>query len=67
MKIQLIPLLAYGATAPCGWQVIFIEKEHTMSKLSLLEINQSQLDTTPVIDGQLIICLDTGTPIETIL
>nr|DAN17178.1 MAG TPA: hypothetical protein [Caudoviricetes sp.] len=31
-----------------------------MSKLSLLEINQSQLDTTPVIDGQLIVCLDTG-------
>ena len=31
-----------------------------MSKLSLLEIAQSQLDTTPVIDGQLIICLDTG-------
>lgn len=31
-----------------------------MSKLSLLEINQSQLDKTPVIDGQLIVCLDTG-------
>lgn len=31
-----------------------------MSKLSLLEINQSQLDSTPVIDGQLIVCLDTG-------
>lgn len=31
-----------------------------MSKLSLREINQSQLDTTPVIDGQLIVCLDTG-------
>lgn len=31
-----------------------------MSKLSLLEIAQSQLDTTPVIDGQLIVCLDTG-------
>lgn len=31
-----------------------------MSKLSLCEINQSQLDTTPVIDGQLIVCLDTG-------
>ena len=31
-----------------------------MSKLSLLEISQSQLDTTPVIDGQLIVCLDTG-------
>ena len=31
-----------------------------MSILSLREINQSQLDTTPVIDGQLIVCLDTG-------
>ena len=31
-----------------------------MSKLSLLEIAQSQLDSTPVIDGQLIVCLDTG-------
>lgn len=31
-----------------------------MSKLSLLEIAQSQLDTTPVVDGQLIVCLDTG-------
>lgn len=31
-----------------------------MSKLSLREINQSQLDKTPVIDGQLIVCLDTG-------
>ena len=31
-----------------------------MSKLSLLEINQSQLGAIPVIDGQLIICLDTG-------
>lgn len=31
-----------------------------MSKLSLLEIAQSQLDKTPVIDGQLIVCLDTG-------
>ena len=31
-----------------------------MSKLSLREINQSQLDSTPVIDGQLIVCLDTG-------
>ena len=31
-----------------------------MSKLSLREINQSQLDMTPVIDGQLIVCLDTG-------
>lgn len=31
-----------------------------MSKLSLIEINQSQLDKTPVIDGQLIVCLDTG-------
>lgn len=31
-----------------------------MSKLSLREIAQSQLDLTPVIDGQLIVCLDTG-------
>ena len=31
-----------------------------MSKLSLCEINQSQLDKTPIIDGQLVICLDTG-------
>ena len=31
-----------------------------MSKLSLREINQSQLDSTPVIDGQLVVCLDTG-------
>ena len=31
-----------------------------MSILSLREINQSQLDTAPVIDGQIIICLDTG-------
>ena len=31
-----------------------------MSKLSLREIAQSQLDTTPVINGQLIVCLDTG-------
>ena len=31
-----------------------------MLKLSLLEIAQSQLDTTPVVDGQLIVCLDTG-------
>ena len=31
-----------------------------MSKLSLREIAQSQLDSTPVIDGQLIVCLDTG-------
>ncbi len=31
-----------------------------MSKLSLREINQSQLDKTPVIDGQFIVCLDTG-------
>lgn len=31
-----------------------------MSKLSLLEIAQSQLDKTPVIDGQLIVCFDTG-------
>ena len=30
-----------------------------MSKLSLLEIAQSQLDKTPVIDGQLIVCIDT--------
>lgn len=31
-----------------------------MSTLSLREIAQSQLDSTPVIDGQLIVCLDTG-------
>lgn len=31
-----------------------------MSKLSLREIAQSQLGSTPVIDGQLIVCLDTG-------
>lgn len=31
-----------------------------MAKLTLREINQSQLDTTPVVDGQLLICLDTG-------
>ena len=31
-----------------------------MSKLSLCEINQSQLDKTPIIDGQLVVCLDTG-------
>lgn len=31
-----------------------------MSKIKLREINQSQLDNTPIIDGQLIVCLDTG-------
>ena len=31
-----------------------------MSELSLLEINQSQLDKTPAVDGRLIVCLDTG-------
>lgn len=31
-----------------------------MSKLSLCEIQQSQLDKTPVVDGQLVCCLDTG-------
>lgn len=31
-----------------------------MTKLSLREISQSQLDGTPVINGQLICCLDTG-------
>lgn len=31
-----------------------------MSKLSLCEIQQSQLDKTPVVEGQLIICKDTG-------
>lgn len=31
-----------------------------MSKLSLCEINQSQFDKTPIIDGQLVVCLDTG-------
>lgn len=31
-----------------------------MANLSLREINQSQLDSTPVVDGQLVCCLDTG-------
>ena len=31
-----------------------------MAKLSLREITQSQLDSTPIVDGQLIICKDTG-------
>ena len=31
-----------------------------MSNLSLCEIQQSQLDKTPVVEGQLIICKDTG-------
>lgn len=31
-----------------------------MATLTLCEINQSQLETTPIIDGQLVICLDTG-------
>lgn len=31
-----------------------------MSKLSLCEIQQSQLDKTPIVDGQLVCCLDTG-------
>lgn len=31
-----------------------------MAKLSLREVVQSQLDKTPIIDGQLIICTDTG-------
>ena len=31
-----------------------------MSKLSLCEIQQSQLDKTPVVEGQLIICKDTS-------
>lgn len=31
-----------------------------MANLILREINQSQLDATPVLDGQLVVCLDTG-------
>lgn len=31
-----------------------------MANLSLREINQSQLKDTPVVDGQLVCCLDTG-------
>ena len=31
-----------------------------MSKLSLCEIQQSQLDKTPIVDEQLVCCLDTG-------
>ena len=31
-----------------------------MAKLSLREINQSQLNDTPVVDGQLVCCLDSG-------
>lgn len=31
-----------------------------MAKLSLREVVQSQLNKTPVIDGQLIVCTDTG-------
>lgn len=31
-----------------------------MSKLSLCEIQQSQLDKIPIVDGQLVCCLDTG-------
>lgn len=31
-----------------------------MSKLSLCEIQQSQLDKTSIVDGQLVCCLDTG-------
>ena len=31
-----------------------------MAKLSLREVTQSQLDSTPIVDGQLIICKDTG-------
>lgn len=31
-----------------------------MANLSLREITQSQLDATPVVDGQLVLCTDTG-------
>ena len=31
-----------------------------MANLSLCEISQSQLNSTPVVDGQLVCCLDTG-------
>lgn len=31
-----------------------------MAKLSLREITQSQLDATPIVDGQLVLCTDTG-------
>ena len=31
-----------------------------MSKLSLCEIQQSQLDKTPIVDGQLVCCLEAG-------
>ena len=31
-----------------------------MANLSLREVAQSQLDQAPVIDGQLIVCTDTG-------
>lgn len=31
-----------------------------MANLSLREINQSQLESAPIVDGQLIVCKDTG-------
>ena len=31
-----------------------------MANLSLREVNQSQLESTPIVDGQLIVCKDTG-------
>lgn len=31
-----------------------------MANLSLREINQSQLESAPIVDGQLVICNDTG-------
>lgn len=31
-----------------------------MANLSLRELNQSQLESAPIVDGQLIICKDTG-------
>ena len=31
-----------------------------MAKLSLREVTQSQLDSTPIVDGQMIVCKDTG-------
>ena len=31
-----------------------------MANLSLREVNQSQLESAPIVDGQLIVCKDTG-------
>lgn len=43
-----------------GGFFIVTKRSFTMSKLSLCEIQQSQLDKTPIVDGQLVCCLDTG-------